>query len=298
MARQLPDYDPEKDGPYDTSKRRREIFKRVYQKMGHWRSLQEQGLMTQFIDAPEEVGGVIYYGDLLVGLPVLRETAPQQYRAFERICLREYTESAATAEILPDSKWSTPVQQYSDEALRKMIAAYDAVQSGTWNPEGAVKKKRRCAPPQRETPTVTVDTTPEVPEDVQDESLPKSSRIAHLDWTVCSAENQRLADYINKIAGVGITGQQVKALAFLRKPWYRSAEEQAVRKEEAARKEAEKAKYAYETPEQREARFAAERRLKAAEAAAEKARKLQEEVRDLRIAAGLDPETGEPASAT
>ncbi|ACH62170.1 hypothetical protein MYRNA_201 [Mycobacterium phage Myrna] len=296
MGRQLPSYDPDKDGPYDTSKRRREIFKRVYQNMERWRAQQEDYGMSPFMESPD--GETIYYGDLMTGLPVLAATAPQQLKAFERICLKEYTESAATAEILPDSKWSTPVQQYSDDALRKMIAAYDAVQDGTWDPVEAVKKKKRRPPQPKEDPIVTsVETAPEVPEDVQDETPLKSSRIAHLDWTTCSAENQRLADYINSIANVGITGQQVKALAFLRKPWYRSAEEQAIRKEEADRKEAEKAKYAYETDEQRAKRFEAARRLKAAEAAQEKARQAMEEVRQLRIEAGLDPDTGEPANA-
>lgn len=294
MGRRLPDYDPEKDGPYEASKRRREIFKRIYQQRDHWRALQEDHGMQPFITSPD--GEEIYYGDLMAGLPVLAATAPQQLRAFERICLKGYTESAATAEILPNSKWSTPVQQYSDDALRKMIAAYDAVQDGTWDPVEAIKKRK---PKQRENiPVTTPVEAPEVPDNQSTPTPPKSSRIAHLDWTTCSPENQRLADYINSVTDVGITGQQVKALAFLRKPWYRSPEEQAIRAEEASRKEAEKAKYAYETPAQREKRFEAQRRLKAAEAAQEKARKAMDEVRQLRIEAGLDPETGEPASVT
>jgi hypothetical protein len=66
----------------------------------------------------------------------------RQRQAFELICLRGYTESAATAILLPNSRWSTPVQQYSDDGLKKMIAAYDARQDGTWDPL-AVRRKRR-----------------------------------------------------------------------------------------------------------------------------------------------------------
>jgi hypothetical protein len=249
--------------------------------------------MEPFIPTPD--GEVVYYGDLMTGLPALKANAPQQYRAFDRICLNEYTESAATAEILPNSRFSTPVQQYSDDALRKMIAAYDAVQDGTWDPVEAVKKKKRRN--KREDPPVpAVVDTPEVPEDVQDEVGPKSSRLAHLDWTTCSDENQRLAEYINKVAGVGITGQQVKALAFLRKPWYRSPEETSIREEEERRKEAEKAKYAYETPEQREKRLKAARVQKSIEAARKREEQLKEELRQLWTEAGLDPETGEPVA--
>lgn len=280
MGRALPDYDPERDGPYASSRRRREIFKRVYRKREHWRALQEDQGMEQFITTPD--GEDIYYGDLMVGIDTLPE---QQRKAFELICLREYTESAAMVEILPMSRWSTTVQQYSDDGLKKMITAYDAVQARTWNPAEAKSCRRR---PKRKGDVVAAAEAPT-------KERPKLRRVDYLDWSICSEDNESLATFINEKTGLGITGQMVKAVAFLRKEWYHSPEQVAHREEEAQRKEAEKQKYAYETPEQREKRFEAARRLKAAEAAAKRAQELQDEVRELRIAAGLDPDTGEPA---
>lgn len=239
--------------------------------------------MEQFITSPD--GEDIFYGDLMVGHNTL---PPQQRAAFDLICLQEYTESAATAEILPNSKWSTPVQQYSDDGLKKMIAAYDAKQEGTWDPTAVNRKKRRVRKSKVATPV------PEVPDDIQDETTPKFRRVDHLNWKVCSEDNTSLAQYIEAQTGLPITGQMVKAVAFLRNPWYHSPERVAHREQVAQQKEAEKAKYAYETPQQRDKRFEAARRLRSAEAAKKRADELQTEVRRLREEAGLDPETGEP----
>jgi hypothetical protein len=136
MGRRLPSYDPERDGDYSTSKRRIQVFKRVYQNYFHWQSLRETGEVSDTLTVD---GEEIYLGDLMTGI----ETLPlRQRQAFELICLRGYTESAATAILLPNSRWSTPVQQYSDDGLKKMVAAYDAKQAGTWDPH-AVRRKRR-----------------------------------------------------------------------------------------------------------------------------------------------------------
>lgn len=71
------------------------------------------------------------------------------------ICLHGYTESAATAILLPNSRWSTPVQQYSDDGLKKMIIAYDAKQDGTWDPTVARRKRRKRATPHcQDTPEI------------------------------------------------------------------------------------------------------------------------------------------------
>lgn len=139
MGRRLPSYDPDKDGEYSSSKRRVQVFKRIYQNYYHWQSLRETGEVgdTLAVDGEE-----IYIGDLMTGI----ETLPlRQRQAFELICLRGYTESAATAILLPNSRWSTPVQQYSDDGLKKMVAAYDAKQNGTWDPATA-RRKRRLKP--------------------------------------------------------------------------------------------------------------------------------------------------------
>lgn len=137
MGRRLPPYDPDRDGDYATSKRRIQVFKRVYQHYYHWQSLRETGEVgdTLSVDGEE-----IYIGDLMVGIDTLPN---RQRQAFELICLRGFTESAATAILLPHSRWSTPVQQYSDDGLKKMVAAYDAKQNGTWDSRAAKLKKRK-----------------------------------------------------------------------------------------------------------------------------------------------------------
>ena len=128
MGRRLPDYDPQRDGDYATSKRRIQVFKRVYQHYHHWRSLREAGQVDDVLSVD---GEDIYIGDLMTGI----DTLPlRQRQAFELICLQGYTESAATAILLPHSRWSTPVQQYSDDGLKKMVSAYDAKQNKTWDP--------------------------------------------------------------------------------------------------------------------------------------------------------------------
>lgn len=140
MGRRLPEYDPGRDGDYATSKRRIQLFKRVYQNYYHWQSLRETGGVDDVLCVD---GEEIYLGDLMTGI----ETLPtRQRQAFELICLRGYTESAATAILLPNSRWSTPVQQYSDDGLKKMVAAYDAKQEGTWDPAAARRKRRKRKP--------------------------------------------------------------------------------------------------------------------------------------------------------
>lgn len=144
MGRRLPDYDPDRDGEYATSKRRIQLFKRVYQNYHHWCSLRETGEVDDTLDID---GEEIYLGDLMTGIETL---PPRQRQAFELICLQGYTESAARDAILPLSKWTTPVQQYSDDGLKKMVAAYDAKQDGSWDPIAARRKRRRM--PCQDTP--------------------------------------------------------------------------------------------------------------------------------------------------
>ena len=145
MARKLPDPIVREPGETDeefaarraTSKRRLQIAKRLYQSYFLWKSLRESGEVEDVITIEGEDW---FLGDLLVGL----DTLPRQQRnAFTLICLRNYTESAATAIILPNSRWTTPTQEYSDEGLRKMLAAYDAVQAGTWDKDKATKKIKK-----------------------------------------------------------------------------------------------------------------------------------------------------------
>lgn len=129
--------------PEDPTKRRAQYFKRVYQHLEHFNALLESGEMPMpgivaihdEILVPEE----IYLGDMLVGIDSL---PPRQRQAFELICLQGYTEGAATAIMLPHSRWSTPIQQYADSALYRMIDAYDQKQAGTWTHKVYVKRTK------------------------------------------------------------------------------------------------------------------------------------------------------------
>ena len=293
MGRRLPEYDPHKDGPYQSSKRRIQIFKRIYQNMEHWRAQQEDYGMSPVLTTVD--GEDVYYFDLMVGFETLPE---RQGQAFELICLQGYTESAATSILLPESRWSTPVQQYSDDGLRKMISAYDAKQAGTWNPD-AVKRKRR-SPTRKKEIVTSVETTPEVPESNVDQGASAPEAAAQeqhrkWDWTTWSDDHESLAAYITA-HGVDITPAQVKAVAFLRKRWHEDpvqVEERKRRKEDRLR---ERDKFANETPEQRKKRHLVARKLKSAELAQARLKSIQDEVRQLRIEAGLDPDTGEPVA--
>jgi hypothetical protein len=116
--------------PEDPAKRRLQVFKRIYTHLGHFRALLEAGEMDMpgIVTIPgtdEEV----YLSDLMVGIDSL---PPRQREAFSLICLEGYTETDATKLMLPDSKWPTPVQQYADSGLQKMVQAYDDFQAGAF----------------------------------------------------------------------------------------------------------------------------------------------------------------------
>lgn len=110
----------------DPSRIRLGVFRGLYQHMPHWREQIIAGTMTDIIVVPG-TGEEICYGDLLVGLDSL---PPRQREAFELICLQGYTETAAAKVMLPDSRWSTTVQQHVNAALERMVLRYDEQQSG------------------------------------------------------------------------------------------------------------------------------------------------------------------------
>ncbi|QAY10242.1 hypothetical protein SEA_AMATAGA_218 [Mycobacterium phage Amataga] len=286
MGRALPSWDPDKDGPYQTSKRRMQVMKRVYQNMEDWRAQQEDNGMEPFITV--DGGEVVYYYDLMVGINTL---PPRQREAFELICLKGYPESVAAQMMMPHSRHSTIVQQYSDEGLKKMIAAYDAKQAGTWAPEVARKKRR--SPTRKKEDVTTVD-TPEVPENAVEQSAkaPQSGP-RNWDWTTWSEDHESLARYITE-HGVEITPAQVKAVSFLRNPWYQDPAQVEERKRRKEQRKREREQFANETPEQRKARHLAARKLKSRQLAAQRLKEIEDEIRQLREQAGLDPETGEP----
>lgn len=86
--------------------------------------------MSDIITDPV-TGEDICISDLMIGIDTL---PPRQRQAFELICLGGYTETAARDELLPNSKSSTPVQQYSDSGLVRMVDAHDLYQEGCWPP--------------------------------------------------------------------------------------------------------------------------------------------------------------------
>lgn len=112
--------------PLDPAKRRRQHMKRLYQHLEHFKSQVEAGNfdLPLVITIPK-TGEDVYIDDLMVGIDSL---PPRQREAFELICLAGWTETDATRKMLPGSQWSTPIQQYADTALDRMIAAYDQAQ--------------------------------------------------------------------------------------------------------------------------------------------------------------------------
>lgn len=127
--------------PSDPAKKRVQHFKRLFQHIDHFRSQLEAGnFELPLIVTIPDTGEDVYLEDLMVGIESL---PPRQREAFELICLQGWTETDATRRMLPDSKWSTPVQQYADTALARMIACYDAKQAGTYVHTVYVAKTKR-----------------------------------------------------------------------------------------------------------------------------------------------------------
>lgn len=105
-------------------------MKRLYQHLQHFYAQVEAGnLELPLIVTIPDTGEEVYIDDLMVGIDSL---PPRQREAFELICLQGWTETATRDKMMPLSESSTPVQQYSDTALARMIAAYDAKQAGTF----------------------------------------------------------------------------------------------------------------------------------------------------------------------
>lgn len=107
----------------DPEKRRLQIFRRIYTHWHEWKSLVEQEQL-HFIDVE---GETIYFHDLLVGLDKL---PPRQRQAFVIHIL--YCTPEREASKIMETSWVSLVGQYSAAALKKMVAAYDAIN----NPEG------------------------------------------------------------------------------------------------------------------------------------------------------------------
>lgn len=107
----------------DPEKRRLQIFRRIYAHWHEWASLLEQEQLHFLVIE----GETIYFHDLLAGLDSL---PPRQKEAFIIHILSCVPEREAS-EIMKTS-WVSLVGQYSTAALKKMVAAYDAIN----NPKG------------------------------------------------------------------------------------------------------------------------------------------------------------------
>lgn len=119
----------------DPEKRRHQIFRRLYNIYYEWGALIEAGEMDHFLVTPD--GETVYRGDLLVGLDSL---APKQRLAFKLLCLEGMTESQASEVAFGYLECSTPVQQYADTGLKKMVKAYDEKQAKTYISPAAKKR--------------------------------------------------------------------------------------------------------------------------------------------------------------
>lgn len=117
----------------DPEKRRLQIFRRIYSHWYDWKSLIEQEQL-HFLEID---GETIYFYDLLVGLDSL---PPRQKEAFVVHILRGIPEREASK--IMGTSWVSLVGQYSTAALKKMVAAYDAIN----NPEGVTDESESVQP--------------------------------------------------------------------------------------------------------------------------------------------------------
>ena len=117
----------------DPEKRRLQIFRRIYSHWYDWKSLIEQEQL-HFLEIE---GETIYFHDLLVGLDSL---PPRQREAFIIHIL--YCTPEREASKIMGTSWVSLVGQYSTAALKKMVAAYDAIN----NPEGVTDGSESVQP--------------------------------------------------------------------------------------------------------------------------------------------------------
>src|ERR1700747_2133779 len=102
----------------DIQESRRQIFAKIYMHMAHWHAQIENGTMTDIIMTPE--CEEVYFGDLLVGLPLLSE---RERPIFPLIYLQGYPQTAVM-QLLPADP-GCPVKMASRTTLTHMINEYD-----------------------------------------------------------------------------------------------------------------------------------------------------------------------------
>lgn len=110
--------------PTEGPRRRKALFRNIYRNYVAWGQLIEtEGPIRSVITVD---GEDIDYYDLMVGY---KELPSRQKQAFTLQLLQGYTERQASQVMFPDSTCVTSVQQYSSNALDRMIEAYDRVQT-------------------------------------------------------------------------------------------------------------------------------------------------------------------------
>lgn len=158
MSRRLPRAHPDDEDA--VRKLRLRTFKLLYQAYYEWQALRGTGHTVQdVLMAPN--GEEVYFPDLMTGYNYLPR---RQQQSFELICMRGYSEAAATIEIYgvgeceTDSEGnpvldaegnpvikkrsSTVVQQYAQQALERMVQAYDEVQANAWDPIAVMNSRK------------------------------------------------------------------------------------------------------------------------------------------------------------
>lgn len=98
-------------------KRRRTILEQLLKHYFEWRVLfEEEGVDTLSHDGED-------YGlhDIMENLDLL---PPRQLEAVQLICILNFTQKEA-AEIMGFTKWTTPVQQYKNAGLGKLLTYMD-----------------------------------------------------------------------------------------------------------------------------------------------------------------------------
>lgn len=105
-------------------KRRRAVFRNIYRNYKAWGALIESEGIERAVVQVE--GEEVHYYDLMAGYDDL---PPRQKEAFDLHLILGYSEQQAADIMLPGSKWSTSVQQYSATALERMMEAHDRIQT-------------------------------------------------------------------------------------------------------------------------------------------------------------------------
>lgn len=110
--------------PSEGPRRRKALFRNIYRNYVAWGQLIEtEGPIRSVLTID---GEDIDYYDLMAGYDDL---PPRQKQAFTLQLLQGHTERQAGQIMFPESTMTTSVQQYSSNALDRMIEAYDRVQT-------------------------------------------------------------------------------------------------------------------------------------------------------------------------